>query len=282
MHARHFVTESGVTKHVEAKEDRDDAEGSNVEDDGSQQAEDDEHGGGTGVSPREESLQALALGGNVTEDCLDTARHSSEAIVTSFHDLLRFGSRDGVEFFVQFVRLGGICVREAGIHVGRVSGPKTEVPDSNQEHVEEECRKYELRIPDEDEEEEVHENGSNRIFPRADIGEPLPYGNHTGENAQDTKPIGFATAHTPHITIDIQHELDDFLSKRGLGTRQTQGNDFHGCASEVFELDHAQGMQVVHFGQQRASVAVKRIHPRGRRKSYGQLYLAHFLDSSRQ
>lgn len=145
-----------MSEDVDTKEDSNDTERGDIEDDSSKEAEKDEDGGGTRVTPIKEGMETFKLGSKVTKNGLNSASKTTKVIISNFDDFMRFGGGDRIKFFIKLFRRGCVGKREINIHVRRVSWAKSVLPSSNQEHVEEESGQYEFWIPDKNEVEEMN------------------------------------------------------------------------------------------------------------------------------
>lgn len=78
-----------------------------------------------------------------------------------------------------------------------------EVPDADEEHVEESCGEDELREAYEYEVEDVDEDGGYGVLPLANFSEPSVHGDDAGEEGDDSEEVGFASPHAPHVGVDV-------------------------------------------------------------------------------
>lgn len=131
-------------------------EGRGIQNYGSYQAKCDKYGSGSWISPAQKMLKPFSLSSHISHHGLYSPRNAPESIVSHSHDVRGFGTGECVEFFIQFVWVNEFGMGEACVHVGWVPWTETKLPYANQEHVEEDGRKNELRVPDENQEQDVH------------------------------------------------------------------------------------------------------------------------------
>nr|GMD66531.1 FT-interacting protein 1-like protein [Ipomoea batatas] len=105
---------------------------------------------------------------NVSQNALHPARHRPQPVIPHSHDLVRPAGRERVEFLVQFIGVDTIRQRKACVHGGWVPRPEAVVPHANHEQVEENRGEDQLRVANQDQEQHVHEDGRERVFPVAD------------------------------------------------------------------------------------------------------------------
>lgn len=131
-------------------------EGRGIQNYGSYQTKYDKYGSGSWISPAQKILKPFSLSSHISHHSLYSPSNAPESIVSHSHNVGGFGSWECVEFFIQFVWVNGFGMGEACVHVRWVPWTETKLPYANQEHVEEDCRKNELWVPDKNQEEDVH------------------------------------------------------------------------------------------------------------------------------
>lgn len=234
-----------MSESINTEKHSNDTERSDIQNDGSEQAEDDEDGGGARIAPIEKGMETLELGGEVAEDGLDSASECTKAVVAMTDNIVGLRAGNGVEFFIEFFGGGGISERELDIHVGRVAGAKAILPSTDEEHVEEEGGQYELRIPDEDEVEDMDEDGGDRILPVTDFLEPASDARESGEDHAHAVPIGLTSSDTPPGSVDVEHITNDFKSDGRFRSSEMQGDDFNSGFTERIDMPDVKRFRVM-------------------------------------
>uniref|UniRef100_A0A0A9FSV5 Uncharacterized protein n=1 Tax=Arundo donax TaxID=35708 RepID=A0A0A9FSV5_ARUDO len=106
----HLVAEPGVPQDVQACEEDHDTEWSDVEDDGSDEAEGHKQRGGPRISPAQQRLQPLSLCREVTNNGLDPPSDAPQPVVPHPHDVRWARGRESVKLFIKLIRVGSFCM----------------------------------------------------------------------------------------------------------------------------------------------------------------------------
>lgn len=89
--------------------------------------------------------------------------------------------------------------------------PEPEIPEPYQEHVEECCWEYQLRVTNQYEEENVEQYRCQWILPVADVSEPFAHSNQAWKHRDYPEEVCFAPPHAPHVRVNIKHVLYDLF-----------------------------------------------------------------------
>nr|GMD63784.1 FT-interacting protein 1-like protein [Ipomoea batatas] len=161
---------------------------------------------------------------NVSQNALHPARHRPQPVIPHSHDLVRPAGWERVEFLVQLIGMDAIRQRKACVHRGWVPRPEAVVPHANHEQVEENRGEDQLRVANQDQEQHVHEDGRERVFPVADSIVPTVDSANPREKRQYAIEVRLASPKAKQMVIHIQHILDHLPSERRLGPRQPRSN----------------------------------------------------------
>lgn len=168
-----------------------------VKDHGCSQAEQDEQARSPRVSPAQKRLNSLPLSCYISNHGLNPTRNTSEPVIPQPDHVLWPRRWKRVKLFIKLIRINSLGPRELHIHVRRVSRPWLEVPQSDKEHVQKHRGHDKLRVHDQNEEQDMDQNRSNRVSPVADILKPLPDQEIAGEKRHYAEKVGFASSHAP-------------------------------------------------------------------------------------
>lgn len=92
-----------MPENVETKEHSNDPERSDIQDNSSDKAEQDEDTSGAGIAPTEKRMESLKLSDEVGEGDLDATSKAAQTVIAIFDDFRGFRGRVGVELLIEFV-----------------------------------------------------------------------------------------------------------------------------------------------------------------------------------
>lgn len=133
------MTEPGMSQHIKSCQKSHNLKRCNIQNYGSNQTEKHKQSCSSRVSPAQQRLQPLPLSCQVTNHSLNPPCNTSQSIISHPYNIRRPGSWKCIEFFIQFIRMCRISMGETSVHVWRMPWPPSEVPNSNQEKIEENC-----------------------------------------------------------------------------------------------------------------------------------------------
>ncbi|KAB8103102.1 hypothetical protein EE612_035329, partial [Oryza sativa] len=280
-HRRQAAAEPRVAEQVEAGDERHHPERRHVEHDGGDEAEDDEEARRPRVPPPQQRLQPLPLRRHVADHRLYPPGDAPQPVVPHVHHVLLPRRRERVELLVQLVGVHRLRPRHLRVHVRRVARPPPVVPQPDHEHVEEHRGEDQLRVPHEDEEEDVHQRRRRNVLPVAHVGEPPRRRGGPREERDGAEEVGLAPPHAPHVGLHVEHVLHHLAPQRRLRAPQPRRHDPHRLVPERVQLRHRERVEVVHPRQQRLRVQVHHVHQRQAGEPHGEAELAHLLHPRR-
>ncbi|KAB8082038.1 hypothetical protein EE612_003765, partial [Oryza sativa] len=273
---RHGVPEHRVAEVVEPAGDGHHLGRHGVQRDGDGEADADEDPAGARVPPAHQRLHPLPLRRDVAHDALHPPRQRPQPLVARPEHLRR---RHGVELLLQVVGLHRVGLRQPRVHAGGAARPEPVVPDADEEDVERRRGHGQLRVPDEDEVEDVNEHGGGRAAPPLHAVEPPREPDGPGEHPHDAEPVRLGAPHAPRVRVHVEHVAHHLPPQRRLGPLQPRGDDAHGGGAQRLLLRDADRAEVVHPRQQRRGVGGPGVRQvRRRREPHGELHLPHLLE----
>ncbi|RCV14735.1 hypothetical protein SETIT_3G002300v2 [Setaria italica] len=283
-HGRLLAPEARVAQQVEPHHHGHHLEGRHVQHHRHHQRQDEEDGRRPRVAPAQQRLRALPLRGQVADHRLDAAGDAAQAVVAHPHHVPRLARGEGVELLVQLVGVHqpGLRVRQHRVHVRRLARPPPVVPHADHEQVQEHRREDQLRVAHQDEEQHVHQHRRQRVLPLADAVHPLAHRHRAGEERRDAVEVGLAPPQAEHVRVHVQHVLHHLAPQRGLRPPQPRRHLLHRLEPQVVQLQHGDGVGVVHLGQQRPPVHAQHVGPGRAGEAHRQVELPGLLQPRRR